>query len=224
MRTDLLSRRHARAEVRPTVWGYATSRSTSCLLGQVPGLPSRRASRTDVVVPGLTPQELERAQRYVRWRATTRPVRLVVTASLVSALASLAGTSLAAGRPLPLAALVAGVVVGAGVLSLLRLLGPRPGAPERHALRCAVEIRRSRTVDGSSAGVPVLVAMSAVERAADALAETDRALARELLWSALDAVRRQDHDGARHATTAMLRLAVQAAQSARPGVAEEPLA
>ena len=56
------------------------------------------------------------------------------------------------------------------------------------------------------------------------LDDTDRALARALLWSALAAVRCQDRDGVRHATSAMIRLAVRAARSTRPGISEEPRA
>jgi hypothetical protein len=224
MRTDLLSRSHTGAEVRPTVWGYASVRTTSCLLGEVPGVRPRLESRTDVVVPGLTPRELARVQRHVVWRSTARPGRLVVTTGLVAAVAALAGSWAQTGRPLPLVALVVGIVVLATVHGLVRAVGPRLGRTERVALRHAVEIRRTRAVDASSIATPLLVAMSAVEGAAEMLDETGRALARELLRSALDAVRRRDHDSVRHTTTAMLRLAVRAAQSARPGVTEEPLA
>lgn len=224
MRTNLLSRSRDRDVLRPTVWGYATARTTSCLLGDVPGLPPHLVSRTDVVVPGLTPTELERVQRHAQWRATTRPGRLGVAAALAAGVATLVVTTMLVGRPLPLVAFLAAAGALAGVGVAVLLLGPRLSATERLALRRAVEIRRARSSPATSTGLHVLVAMSAVEGAGDALDETHQALARELLWSAFEAVRRHDDDGVRHATSAMLRLAVRAAQASRDGVPGEPLA
>lgn len=224
MRTDLLSRSHDGDAVHPTIWGYATFRATRCHVGDVPGLPRSVVGRTDVVVPGLTPLELEHVQRRAVWRATARPGRLALAATLVAALTTLVGTWVLAERPLPLVAVVVAVGVLANVYGIVHLLSPRLSRTERHALRRAVEIRRARTAPASSTGMHVFVAMSAIEGAADALAETERALARELLWSAFEAVRRRDDDGVRHATSAMIRLAVRAVQSTRHGVTEEPLA
>ncbi len=222
MRTEQRPGRYDRDVVRPTLWGYATSRTTGCLLGDVPGLPRHLEGRTDVVVPGLTPDELEHLQRHAAWRATARPGRLALTAPLVAGVTVLVATWALAGRPLPLVALVVAAVVLANVHGIVYLLRPRLSRTERHALRRAVEIRRTHSAAGSSTGMHVLVAMSTVEGAADALGETARALARELLWSAVEAARRHDDDGVRHATSAMIRLAARAVQASPDGVPDEP--
>lgn len=224
MRTNLLSRSRGRDVLRPTVWGYATARTTSCLLGEIPGLPPHLVSRTDVVVPGLTPLELEHVQRRVQWRATTRPGRVGVTAALAAGVTTLVVTAVLAGRPLPLIALVVAVGALVSVTGAALILGPHLSSTERRALRRAVEVRRTRNVPATSSGLHVLVAMSAVEGAGDALDESGRALARELLWSAFDAARHHDDDGIRHATSAMLGLAVRAARTTRDGFPGEPLA
>jgi hypothetical protein len=223
MRTYLQSGSRDRDVLRPTVWGYATARTTSCLLGEVPGLPPHLVRRTDVVVPGLTPLELEHVQRYAQWRATTRPRPHGVVGARVAGVAVLVVTAVLAGRPMPLVALAASVGVLLSVHGTVCLLGPRISRTERRALRRAIEVRRVRNAPPTSIGLHVLVAMSAVEGAGDALDASGRALARELLWSAFDAVRRGDDDGVRHTTSAMIHLAVRAARTARDGVPGEPL-
>lgn len=66
----------------------------------------------------------------------------------------------------------------------------------------------------------VLVAMRAVENVEKHLDEQQQAVARELLWSALDAVRTGDAPALEDATAAMLRLAVRATTS-RLGARDE---
>ncbi|MGO1339807.1 MAG: hypothetical protein ACTML1_09470, partial [Cellulosimicrobium funkei] len=84
------------------------------------------------------------------------------------------------------------------------------------------EIRRVRVAPPTSAVMRVLVAMSAVESVSGRLDEQDAALARELLWVSLDAVRRDDAAAVDEATGTMLRLAVRAARTL-PTVRDEHL-
>ncbi|WP_265522743.1 hypothetical protein [Oerskovia flava] len=228
MRHEVLSRGRDADGIHPTIWGYAVLRHTRCLAGGVPGLPQTLLGRTDVVVPGLTPAELERVRRHADWYASVHPTRLGTVAGAAAALSTLLVGHLVPGLLVtsPLVTVLAVALAGtttASVHLFLRLMGPRLSQVERHALRSALEVRRARTVTGTSAGVHVLIAMSAVEGAEDVLDESQQALARELLLAAFEADRRHDTAGVRHATSAMLRLAVRAA-TARDGIPGEPLA
>ncbi len=141
---------------------------------------------------------------------------------MTTALAALvAGRHLAAPETLLLAA-VLGLVAALLTVVLLHLTGPRLTRVERRALRRAVEIRRVRVAPPTSAVMRVLVAMSAVESVSGRLDEQDAALARELLWVSLDAVRRDDAAAVDEATGTMLRLAVRAARTL-PTVRDEHL-
>jgi|GEM_PF-1267205 len=211
-----------RDEIRPTVWGYSTWTTARCLQGAVAGAPERIVQRTDVLVPGLTPRELDRVRRHAARRAAVDGLRPGVVAGALVALAVLVlGRDLA---PAPL--VLAAAVLGAGALLLTRALvhaaaGPRLTRVERRALRDAIEIRRVRVAPPTSAGMRVLVAMSAVESVSGRLDEREAAIARELLWAALDAVRRDDVADVDHATAAMLRITVRAARSPLPRVPDE---
>ncbi len=199
-----------RDAIRPTVWGYATVSTSRPSQGDVPGVPRRVVRRSDVLVRGLTPRELDRVRRHADRHASVDGARLALVAGAAAALATLV-----VGHALPAANLVlcvAAAGLSAGTLAwLLSLVGrPRLTRVERRALREAVEIHRLRTAPPTSAGMRVLVAMSAVESVDDRLDGQDQAIARELLWSALDAARTGDARGVESATAAMLRLAVRA--------------
>lgn len=211
-----------RDEIRPTVWGYVTWTTARCLQGDVPGAPARVVQRTDVLVPGLTPYELDRVRRHAEWRASVDVVRVGLVAGVTTALAALvAGRNLATPETLLLAA-VLGLVAALLTVVLLHVTGPRLTRVERRALRRTVEIRRVRVAPPTSAVMRVLVAMSAVESVSGRLDEQDAALARELLWVSLDAVRRDDAAAVDEATGTMLRLAVRAARTL-PTVRDEHL-
>ena len=210
-----------RDEIRPTVWGYSTWTTARCLQGAVAGAPDRIVQRTDVLVPGLTPRELDRVRRHAEWHAAVDGVRLGIVAGAATAIAAvLVGHDLA---PVALVLVAALLGLAAALLTptLLRVAGPRLSRVERRALRDAVEIRRVRLAPPTSAGMRVLVAMSAVESISGRLDEQEAAIARELLWVALDAVRREDVAGVDHATAAMLRLTVRAARTPLPPVRDE---
>lgn len=210
-----------RDEIRPTVWGYSTWTTARCLQGAVAGAQDRIVQRTDVLVPGLTPRELDRVQRHAEWRTSVDGVRLGIVAGAATVIAAvLVGRDLA---PVVLVLVAALLGVTAALLTrvLLRVAGPRLSRVERRALRDAVEIRRVRVAPPTSAGMRVLVAMSAVESISGRLDEREAAIARELLWVALDAVRRDDVASVDDATAAMLRLTVRAARSPLPPVRDE---
>lgn len=208
-------------EIRPTVWGYSTWTTARCLQGPVAGAPDRIVQRTDVLVPGLTPRELDRVRRHAEWHASVDGVRLGLVAGVATALAALLVGHALAPVALVVVAAVLGVTAALLTHALLRVAGPRLSRVERRALRDAVEIRRVRVAPPTSAGMRVLVAMSAVESISGRLDEHEAALARELLWVALDAVRRDDVADVDHATAAMLRLTVRAARSPLPPVRDE---
>ncbi len=133
-----------RDEIRPTVWGYVTWTTARCLQGDVAGAPARVVQRTDVLVPGLTPHELDRVRRHAEWRASVDVVRIGLVAGVTTALAALvAGRHLTAPETLLLAA-VLGLVAALLTVALLHVTGPRLTRVERRALRRAVEIRRVR--------------------------------------------------------------------------------
>lgn len=216
---------HARDDhgdaIRPTVWGYANVSLARPLQGDLPGVPRKLVRRSDVLVRGLTPRELGRVQRHAERQASVDGTRLALVSGAVAALATLVvgHAALPAGT---LALCVAAAALSAGALAglLARVGGPLLSRVERRALRDAVVIHRVRVAPPTSAGMRVLVAMRAVENVEDRLVEQERALARELLWSALDAVRGNDADAVDASTAAMLRLAVRAAR-ARLGTARD---
>ncbi|UKJ62282.1 hypothetical protein H1Q78_10615 [Cellulosimicrobium cellulans] len=210
-----------RDEIRPTVWGYSTWTTARCLQGAVAGAPDRIVQRTDVLVPGLTPRELDRVRRHAEWHASVDGVRLGLVAGAVTAIAALLVGHALAPVTLVVVAAVLGVAAALLTRALLRVAGPRLSRVERRALRDAVEIRRVRVAPPSSAGMRVLVAMSAVESISGRLDEREAAVARELLWVALDAVRRDDVASVDEATAAMLRLTVRAARTPLPPVRDE---
>ncbi|MFJ2521283.1 hypothetical protein ACIOWF_20135 [Cellulosimicrobium cellulans] len=223
MSTHLPSQSHDSDVLTPTLWGYAVTRVTTSLLGEVPGLPPHIVGRTDVVLPGLTPPEMERVRRFVQWRARARPGRLTAIAALATCTITLMATAALTGRAQTLTALIAAIGALACAAAVLRSCAPHLTRTENYALRRAVEVRRVRTSPASSSRLHVLSAMSAVEDAAGALDETGQALARELLWSAVDALRIQDSDQVRHATAAMIRLSVRATQATRDDFPRGPL-
>ncbi|MDF9877577.1 hypothetical protein [Cellulosimicrobium cellulans] len=208
-------------EIRPTVWGYSTWTTARCLQGAVAGAPDRIVQRTDVLVPGLTPRELDRVRRHAEWHASVDGVRLGLVGGVVTAIATLLVGHALAPVTLVVVAAVLGVAAALLTRTLLRVAGPRLSRVERRALRDAVEIRRVRVAPPSSAGMRVLVAMSAVESISGRLDEREAALARELLWVALDAVRRDDVASVDEATAAMLRLTVRAARTPLPPVRDK---
>jgi hypothetical protein len=210
-----------RDEIRPTVWGYSTWTTARCLQGAVGGAPARIVQRTDVLVPGLTPRELDRVRRHAEWHASVDGVRLGLVAGVATALAALLVGHALAPVALVLVAAILGATAALLAHALLRVAGPRLSRVERRALREAVEIRRVRVAPPTSAGMRVLVAMSAVESISGRLDEREAAIARELLWVALDAVRHDDVAGVDDATAAMLRLTVRAARSPLPPVRDE---
>ncbi|QJW35957.1 hypothetical protein [Cellulosimicrobium protaetiae] len=214
-----------RDEIRPTVWGYSTWTTARCAQGGVAGSPGRIVQRTDVLVPGLTPRELDRVRRHAEWHASVDGVRLGLVAGTLTALAVL-GVGAAQGQsPATLVVVAATLGVAAALLArgLLHVAGPRLSRAERRALRDAVEIRRVRVAPPTSAGMRVLVSMSAVESISGRLDDREAAIARELLWVALDAVRRDDVAAVDEATGAMLRLTVRAARTPLPPVRDEHL-
>jgi len=208
-------------EIRPTVWGYSTWTTARCLHGAVAGAPDRIVQRTDVLVPGLTPRELDRVRRHAEWQASVDGVRLGLVAGVATAIAALVVGHALAPVVLVLVAALLGVTAALLTRVLLRVAGPRLSRVERRALRDAVEIRRVRVAPPTSAGMRVLVAMSAVESISARLDEREAAIARELLWAALDAVRRDDVADVDDATSAMLRLTVRAARTPLPPVRDE---
>jgi len=209
-----------REAIRPTVWGYATVSLARPLQGDVPGVARRLVRRSDVLVRGLTPRELRRVQRHAERQASVDGIRLALVTGAVAAVATFAVGHALPAETLALCVVAAAVSSGALAGLLARVGGPVLSRVERRALRDAVEIHRLRVAPPTSAGMRVLVAMRAVENVEKHLDEQQQAVARELLWSALDAVRTGDAPALEDATAAMLRLAVRATTS-RLGARDE---